>query len=168
MKSRRGTMALALGLAVASFSSFGNESAVGWQNDCTTTAGWSANQEDKSFEAKVEQSEPSVIKVGQDGKDGWGKAAIAVKDINLDSTSVLQVKVNKVDKNSAYQIAVASPDWTEFFVVVPRSSADGIKVGDIKAATGWTGTKDFNIVLVVEGKDKATYIDDLRIVSQKQ
>lgn len=156
-----------LGIAGGSFCGIANEGTLGWHNDCSTVEGWFSNPEDKSFEAKVEQSEPSVIKVEQDGKDGWGKAAIAVKNVNLDSTSVLQVKVNKVDKDSAYQIGVASTDWSEFFVVVPRSSADGLKAGDIKAATGWSGTKDFNVVLIIEGKSKASYFDELKIVAQK-
>jgi hypothetical protein len=153
-------------VANSSFGKAGEQEAA-WKNDCSTLEGWSSNLEDKSFQARVEQSEPSVIKVAQDGKDGWGKAAILVKHIDLDSAARLEVKVNKVDKDSAYQIAVASTDWSEFFVVVPRSSADGIKTADIKSATGWSGTRDFNVVVIVEGKNKASYFDELKIVGGK-
>lgn len=162
-------LSLAFVYCLAVNSSFGKagEQESAWKNDCSTLEGWSSNLEDKSFQARVEQSEPSVIKVSQDGKDGWGKAAILVRDIDLDKASRLEVKVNKVDKDSAYQIAVASPDWSEFFVVVPRSSADGLKTADIKSVTGWSGMKDFNVVLIIEGKDKASYFDELKIVGGK-
>ena len=160
---------LVLAICLLTPSAFGNtgEEAAGWHNDCSTLKGWYCSTENPTFEAKVEQVEPSVIKVTQEGKDGWGKAAVVVKDVNLDNTSRLEVKVSRVDKDSAYQVGVASLDWTQFFVVVPRSSADGIKVGDIKAATGWTGVKDFNVVVIVEGKGKGSYFDELKIVGGK-
>jgi hypothetical protein len=39
-------------------------------------------------------------------------------------------------------------------------------MGDIKAATGWSGKKSFNIVVVIEGQGKATYFDQIKIASK--
>jgi hypothetical protein len=140
--------------------------APGWQHDCSSIKDWYDNKSDASFMAKIEQAEPSVIKVTQEGPDTWGKTAFLVKGIDLESTPLLQVKVTKVEKDSAYKLAVASTDWGDFHVVVPRSSADGVQIGDIKAATGWTGKKDFNIILIIEGKGKASYFDELKIIGR--
>ncbi len=141
------------------------EEVIGWENDCSSTKDWYDNKTDPSFGAKVEQAEPGVFKVTQDGKDTWGKIAFVVKDINVDQTPMLEVKINKVDQDSAFKVAVAPLDWSDLFVVIPRSSADGIQKGDIKAATGWTGKKSFNVVIIVEGKGKASWVDNIRIMS---
>jgi hypothetical protein len=143
------------------------EDLMGWQNDCSSTKDWFDNASDPSFMAKIEQAEPSVFKVTQTGPQTWGKVACVVKEVDLDNTPVLQVKVNKVDLNSAYKIGVASLDWKEFYEIVPRSSADGLRVANIKSATGWSGLKDFNIVVIVEGKGKSAYLDELKIVAKK-
>jgi hypothetical protein len=139
---------------------------IGWMSDCSSIKDWYDDKSDKNFNAKVEQFEPSVLKVTQAGADSWGKVAYVVQDVDLEKTSLIQTKVNKVDLNSAFSIAVATLDWSEFYVVVPRSSSDGVHMGDIKAATGWTGKKSFNLVVIVEGKDKASYFDQIKIASK--
>ena len=48
--------------------------------------------------AKVDQFEPSVIRVTQDGNDTWGKVAYVVENIDLEATPIIEVKANKVDK----------------------------------------------------------------------
>ena len=65
-------------------------------------------------------------------------------------------------------VAVASPNWSEFFEVIQRTSADGVHKGDIKAASGWSGVKDFNVVLVVEGAGKASWFDNIKITAKSQ
>lgn len=140
----------------------------GWQNDCSSIKDWYDNKADSGFHAKVEQAEPSVIKVTQEGGENWGKVAYVVKGVDLEKTPVLEIKVNKVDMNSAFKVGVAPLDWSDMFVVVQRSSADGVQKGDIKAATGWSGVKDFNIVLVVEGQGKASWFDNIRITAKQQ
>jgi hypothetical protein len=144
-----------------------DESVDGWQNDCSSIKDWYDNKADAGFHAKMEQAEPSVVKVTQDGGETWGKVAYVVKEVDLEKTPILEVKINKVDSNSAFKIGVAPLDWSDTYVVVQRSSADGIHKGDIKAATGWTGKKDFNIVLIIEGAGKATWFDNIRITAKK-
>jgi hypothetical protein len=140
---------------------------IAWECDFTTTQGWYDNKTSASYMAKVDQYEPSVMRVTQEGGESWGKVAFVVKDVDLDKASKLEALVNKVDLDSAFQIAVASLDWSEFYVVVQRTSADGVHMGDIQAATGWTGKKDFNIVLIVEGKSKAAYFNNLKIAPKE-
>jgi len=139
---------------------------VGWMSDCTSIKDWYDGKTDQSFHTKVDQFEPSVLRVTQEGAESWGKAAFVVQDVDLDKTPILQTKVNKVDLNSAFKVCVASLDWSEFYEVVPRSSADGIHMGDIKTATGWSGKKSFNVVVVIEGQGKASYFDQIKIASK--
>jgi len=141
------------------------EEIIGWETDCSSIKDWYDNKTDATYGAKIEQAEPSVFKVTQDGKDTWGKVAFVVKDVDISKTPILEVKVNKVDQDSAFKVAVAPLDWSDTFVIIPRSSADGIQKGDIKAATNWSGKKSFNVVLIVEGKGKATWFDNIRIIS---
>ena len=170
--------ALALSVAVltsaaeegAQVESQASDAVVAWETDCTSLAGWHDKTETEGMNAKVDQFEPSVIRVTQDGNDTWGKVAYVVENIDLEATPILEVKVNKVDKNSAFTISVAPGDWSEMIDVIKRSSADGIHKGDIRKAVRvaknkdtWKGAVSFNVVVVIEGKGKATYFDWFKI-----
>jgi hypothetical protein len=154
-------------LKVAGVNAQVQDEVIGWQNDCASTKDWYDNKADPSFMAKIEQAEPSVFKVTQSGTDTWGKVAYVVKGVDVDKTPYLEVLITKVDINSAFKVAVSSPDWKEFYEVLPRSSADGAHVANLKEATKWSGVKDFNVILIVEGKDKATWFSNLKISSKK-
>src|SRR5437773_1766282 len=82
-------------LALGSPALFAEDEVVGWQHDCSSIKDWYSNQDDPSFGAKIEQVEPSVFKVTNDGKDTWGKVAFVVKDVDVDQTPYLEAKVNK-------------------------------------------------------------------------
>ena len=147
--------------------SFAEEPAAGWQHDCSSVKDWYDNKVDTGFHAKVDQAEPSVIKITQEGGDTWGKVAYVVKGVDLDKTPILEAKVNKVDTGSAFKVAVASLNWSEFYEIIPRSSADGVQKGDIKTASGWSGVKDFNVVVIIEGPGKAVWFDNLKIAPKQ-
>ena len=170
----------AIVIALAAFTAAAQEGAqletpnstavVAWENDCSAIAGWHDKAETPGMNAKVDQFEPGVLRVTQDGNDTWGKVAYVVENIDLEATPILEVKVNKVDKNSAFTISVAPRDWSEMIDVIKRSSADGIHKGDIRKAVrvaknkdSWKGPVSFNVVVVIEGKGKATYFDWFKI-----
>lgn len=170
----------AIVIALAAFTAAAQEGAqletpnstavVAWENDCSAIAGWHDKAETPGMNAKVDQFEPGVLRVTQDGNDTWGKVAYVVENIDLEATPILEVKVNKVDKNSAFTISVAPRDWSEMIDVIKRSSADGIHQGDIQKAVrvakkrdDWKGPVSFNVVVVIEGKNKASYFDWLKI-----
>jgi hypothetical protein len=147
---------------------------VAWETDCTSISGWHDAAETPGMNAKVEQAEPSVIRVKQDGNDTWGKVAYVVENIDLEATPLVEVKVNKVDKGSGFTIAVASRDWSEMITVIKRSSADGIHTGNIKKAVrmakrpgNWKGPISFNLVVVIEGRNKASYFDSFKIRAEE-
>lgn len=146
---------------------------VAWETDGSSLSGWHDATETPEMNAKVDQFEPSVLRVTQNGNDTWGKVAYVVENIDLGATPILEIKVNKVDKNSAFTVSVAPSDWSEMIDVIKRSSADGIQKGDIRKAVrtsknpgDWKGPISFNVVVVIEGKGKATYIDWIKIRSE--
>ncbi|HBA83407.1 MAG TPA: hypothetical protein DCZ95_04860 [Verrucomicrobia bacterium] len=145
-----------------------------WHNDCSSIQGWRSNPEDPGMCAKVEQVEPSVIKVTQDGNSTWGKAAYFISGIDLEKNPMLYLKATKVDLNSAFTVQVASSDWSDCITVVSRTSADGLHDGNIRKAVrvsktpdAWKGEASFWLVIVIEGKGKGTFIDDICIRAKK-
>ena len=150
------------------------ESEVAWSTECDSTEGWHWNNEDAGMNAKVSQFETSIIQVTQEGGDTWGKVAYVVEGIDLDKTSILEVKAAKVDVGCGFMVNVASSDWSEMFTVVKRTSADGVHKGNIEKAIKdsknpdlWKSPAKFNVVVVVEGKDKSVLLDQLAIRSDK-
>ncbi|MFH0879444.1 MAG: hypothetical protein V2A34_06995, partial [Lentisphaerota bacterium] len=108
--------------------------AIGWQNDCSKLDGWRSKADDPGMNCKIENPEPSVMKVTQDGEGTWGKVSFFVSNVDLEKYPELVVKVNKVELNSAYTIQIAPSDWSEFITVIPRCSADGKRDDNLKKA----------------------------------
>ena len=150
------------------------EAQVAWSTECDSTDGWHWNAEDAGMNAKVAQFETSLIQVTQEGNDTWGKAAYVVEGIDLNETPILEVKASKVDVGCGFMVNVASSDWSEMFTVVKRTSADGVHKGNIEKAIKesknpdlWKSPAKFNIVVVVEGKGKSVWLDQVKIRSDK-
>ena len=166
------TVVFALGVVASSaqLETPNSSAVVAWEMDCSSLSGWHDATETPGMNAKVDQFEPSVIRVTQEGNDTWGKVAYVVENVDLSATPILEIKVNKVDQNSAFTVSVAPSDWSEMIDVIKRSSADGIHKGDIRKAVRaskepgkWKGPISFNVVIVIEGKGKASYFDWLKI-----
>lgn len=150
------------------------EPQVAWSTECDSTDGWHWNHEDAGMNAKVSQFETSILQVTQEGPDTWGKVAYVVEGIDMEATPVLEVTAAKVDIGSGFMVNVASADWSEMFTVIKRTSADGVHKGNIKKAIKesknpdlWKSPAKFNVVVVVEGKDKSVLLDRLKIRSDK-
>lgn len=137
-----------------------------WEIDCTTLDGWHW----EGMNTIVSKPEAETIKVTQEGNQTWGKAAFIVDGVNLEKSPLLEVKVNKVDKGSAFKVLVANSDWSEQIVVIDRSSADGVHGGDIwkaikkesKKKESWYDAP-FNLVVVIEGRGKASWFDYFKL-----
>ena len=150
------------------------EPEVAWSTECDSIDGWHGNSDDPGMNAKVVQAETSTIQVTQEGSEMWGKVAFVVDGIDLDKTPVLEVKASKVDLGCGFMVSVASADWSEMFTVVKRTSADGVHKGNIAKAVKesknpdlWKSPAKFNVVVIVEGKGKSVWLDQLKIRSDK-
>lgn len=152
------------------------EESVAWEFDCTSTDGWIDNEMDPEIgtSLRLESGTKGVMIVKQEGKDTWGKSAVLVEGINLNETPILEAMVTKVDKGSGFKLGIAPTDWSTFIEVIKRSSADGKHTGDIEKAVKRAGRKDllegevsFFLVIVIEGKGKASYFEHLKISRDK-
>ncbi|OQA29661.1 MAG: hypothetical protein BWY59_00152 [Verrucomicrobia bacterium ADurb.Bin345] len=146
-----------------------------WGNDCSAIEGWIDSSTDPEIGTTLQlESGKGILVVRQDGKETWGKTAILVNDVDLNKASTLEMVVTQVDKGSAFKVGIAPTDWSDFIEVLKRSSADGTHKGDIEKAVKRANRKDllegpvsFYLVIVVEGKGKAAYVDEVKIRSGK-
>jgi hypothetical protein len=147
---------------------------VGWETNCEGIDGWYSNKTDPGMHSEVAQEETGVIKILQAGDDSWGKAAIVAEKIDVEKTPILEVRVNKVDKDAGFSVKIAPKDWSELITVIERSSADGIHKGNIQKAINKQSVKPeayaapatFSVVVIIEGKGKAVWLDNLEIRSE--
>jgi hypothetical protein len=145
---------------------------IGWENECDSAGDWLSNRVDPAIGTRVGMEGLSVVQVTQDGEGTWGKAAIRVDGVDVNATPVLEAAVTKVDLNSAFQVAIAPPDWSEMVTVIKRTSADGIHRGDLHKAIRRAGNPSafesgFFVVVIVEGKGKSVWLDRVRVQSKR-
>lgn len=147
-------------LALLAMVSFVYTAEAVWHDDLDTLDGWYDNKTDKSFRAVILKSkEIGTADVVQRGDGNWGKVAFVVTNCDLDKYNIMRVKIKSVDKNADYKVLAVSQDWAESYVLLDRGAGKGIKQANIAEVTGWKGKKTFNIVVVVEGKDKKVTLD---------
>jgi hypothetical protein len=147
---------------------------VGWETNCEGIDGWYSNKTDPGMHSEVAQEETGVIRVSQAGEDTWGKAAIVAEKIDISKTPILEVRVNKVDADAGFSVKIAPQDWSELITVIERSSADGVHKGNIQKAINKQSVKPeayaapatFSVVVIIEGKGKAVWLDNLEIRSE--
>lgn len=146
-------------------------SKIGWEVTCDTVDDWRDSNDDPGMGTLVDQAEMSVIRVRQTGDKTWGKTSYLVENIDIHKYKRLEVRVNEVALNSAFIVGVAPKDWSDFIIVIERSSAHGVHTGNIwravkqhaKNPEAWEGEIDFHLVVVIEGADKATLFDNFAI-----
>lgn len=158
-------LSLALGLFLVS-AGIVSAGTIGWETDCSNLDGWSDNADDPAFGTRIDQFEKSVVRVTQEGPETWGKVSILVKDVDLDRTPFLILKLNQVDVGSGFKVLVDTPGWSDAHPVLPTSNAHGTHVANLKEKTGWSGTRTFRLLLIVEGKGKSIYVDHIKIASE--
>lgn len=139
-----------------------------WRDDFEKIVNWYDNKTDASFNAVITAGKKAgTAEVVQKGKSTWGKVAFVVTDIDVDRFNTIRVKVNKVEKNGDYKILVSSITWDKSFIVIDRGKGKGTHEGSIKEAAPWKGKMSFNVVILVEGKDKKVTLDWIELASRE-
>ncbi len=120
---------------------------------------------DQTYGASLTAEAGGKAKLTESGTDVWGKALIVVPGIDFSRGPILTAVVDKIDEGAAYKILAVANPWNDADAheVVASGTATGEVRGDL-SATGWSGVKkDFNLVLIVEGNNKAVTFDSLHI-----
>ncbi len=139
-----------------------------WKDDFEKIENWYDNKTDASFNAVIVPGKKTgTADVIQKGKETWGKVAFVFTNVDVDVFNILKVKVNKVDKNGDYKILVTTHAWDKSYIVIDRGKGKGLYEANIQEATGWKGKKSFNLVVVVEGKDKKITLDWIDLLSKE-
>lgn len=81
--------------------------------------------------------------------------------INVDSHPRILVKVDHVESGGAWALKLS--DGGADIELIPDKLHPGIYEAELKAKTGWTGTKTFKIKLFAVGDQKAVTVDYIRI-----
>lgn len=140
-----------------------------WRDDFNEVTDWYDNKADTSYRAVINPGKKKGTAIlQQKGKGTWGKVAYVINEIDLDKYNIVRVKVKKVDLSSAYKILAISTDWSETYIVIERGNGRGIAQGNIQEATGWKGEVSFNLVLIVEGKNKKITFDWIELISKEE
>lgn len=138
-----------------------------WKDDFKEVENWYDNKTDSSFNAVIiPGKKKGTAEVKQKGKGNWGKVAFVLTNLDLDKYPLVKIKVRKVSKSGDFKVLAVSKDWGRSYVIIDRGAGKGEHKGDIKEVTGWTGKKTFNLVIVIEGKNKKVVLDNIMVTSK--
>ncbi len=139
-----------------------------WKTDFSSMDGWYDNNTDPSFNAVITAgTKAGTADVTQKGEGTWGKVAYVLENIDIDKNNIIKVNIADIEKGSAFKLLAISQDWSESFVVIDRGHGKGFAQGNIKDVTGWTGTKSFNLVVVIEGEKKKLTLNSIELLSKE-
>lgn len=88
--------------------------------------------------------------------------------VNLDQTPLIQITVPQAQGSWSLKVSDDLVNPLKSNTVLHGDASDqGTFTYNIAQATGWSGTKTFNIILFVVGFDEPVYFSDMRIVGVK-
>jgi hypothetical protein len=138
-----------------------------WKSDFSTLDGWYDNRCDQSYNAVITAGTvDGTADVIQKGDGSWGKVAFVLENIDIDKFNVVRVNVVDIQKGAAYKLLAVNNDWSESYVVIDRGHGKGQAQGNIKDVTSWTGSRTFNLVVVVEGDKKKVTLGSIELMSK--
>jgi hypothetical protein len=138
-----------------------------WKSDFTSLDGWYDNNTDQSFNAVIAMgTKEGTADVIQKGDGSWGKVAFVLENIDIDKFNSVRVNVVDIQKGAAYKLLAVNKDWSESYVVIDRGHGKGSAQGNIKDVTSWTGSKTFNLVVVIEGDKKKVTLGSIELLSK--
>jgi hypothetical protein len=115
--------------------------------------------------AEIENSGAGTAKVFKAGKDVWGKVLSDRLKLDVDVNNTLSIVVNQIDQNVGLKVMLLEQGSSTPVEVSDPQLGAGVHRFNIPAKTGWTGEKNFSIMLVVEAKNNrlGARIDEIRI-----
>lgn len=134
-----------------------------WEFAFDDVKGWYDNATDQTYHATIAAEAGGKARVTEAGPEAWGKVAIFCPGIDFARGPVLEVVVDSVD-GATWKAGIVPQPWddAQYKTLVASTPATGSTTADL-ASTGWTGPKDVNLVLVVEGEGKSIVLDSIRI-----
>jgi hypothetical protein len=115
--------------------------------------GWRDENDDAGFNAHIAYSAySSLASITRTVEgDGWGKVQSPLITANVDDYPVVGFKVNRISAGDTWKLEIREKDSQSKYTLQNSTSNTGEFAYDFSAATGWTGIKQFNLELVVEG-----------------
>lgn len=141
-----------------------SDGALAWECSFDDVKGWYDNRTDPTYAATIQPAPGGKARVTEAGPDVWGKVAIFCPGIDFSRGPVLEIVVDAAE-GATWKAGVVPQPWNdaEFKSLVESTSSTGSTTVDMAARSGWSGAKDVNLVLFVEGEGRAVLFDAVRI-----
>ncbi|MEK8024216.1 MAG: hypothetical protein AAB229_10465 [Candidatus Hydrogenedentota bacterium] len=137
-----------------------------WDNLFTSVDGFYDADDDASFNARILSNPAGKGSLTAVGEADWGKSVLVVPQIDFSRGPVLTVVVSDVEEGASWNVGATSNPWSDaaYHTIIPSQNRAGTVTADLAQTTGWTSPRDnFNLVLVIEGRDKSVIFDSLHI-----
>ncbi len=135
-----------------------------WQQNFDSVEGWFDMNDDKSYASLLTGESGGKAKLTEAGPDEWGKSAILIKDLDMSRAPMLEATVVAID-GGKWGVGIVPDPWNDadYKELLPWQEASGTKTVDLAAATGWSGMKNVNLVILVANEGKSVTFDDVKI-----
>ncbi|MCD4813825.1 hypothetical protein K8S19_09070 [bacterium] len=111
--------------------------------------GWWDETNDSSNNAEIDGNGLDSAYVTEVGPDVWGKVLSDTMTLNLDTYGYLCTVVTAVDSGTSYKVSLKLSSGPTLYDLY-AGNGTGKYCFDIKAATSWSGSQTFSIVLISE------------------
>ncbi|GAA2235608.1 hypothetical protein GCM10010401_04370 [Rarobacter faecitabidus] len=130
--------------------------AVGWETNFDNVSGWSG----PSNGSIVASAGEGVIALGSSG-DAWGAATTQISGLNVDTYPLLSLKASSGTGEWAVKVNSGSGD----IPLQVDTASHGVFTYNLRALTGWTGSKNFTLKVFQVGHNTSTRFDRIAIHS---
>jgi hypothetical protein len=103
------------------------------------------------------------LTLGTDAPNAWGALS---RELTLDVDAYPQVQITVTGAEAAWALKVTDGTQPVDTILQGDTHQEGTFTYDLAEATGWTGTKTFQVRLFAVGKGQRLDVDDLRIQSK--
>lgn len=140
-----------------------------WESTFDTVEGWHDNNTSNTYNATISSVAGGTAKVTEAGPDKWGKVAFMIKGVDFSRGPKLEIAVTAVDPSTAWKVSVVPEPWNdaEHKVLINSQTAVGAQSADMAEKTGWSGVKDVNLILIIEGESTSATFDSVKITYTK-
>ncbi|MBU0479267.1 hypothetical protein KKC91_11970 [bacterium] len=143
---------------------------IGWEDNFNTgVAEWYDEYDSDSFNCIITSLEDGTASIEVIGNSTWGKVAKVIEDVDLNKYPVIEIKANHVDPDSAFKVGITSLDWKEYYEIIPGQNLPGVYSESIKENVKLSNkfNSKFNLVIIIEGSNKSSIFDYIRLTSTK-
>ncbi|MBN1595802.1 hypothetical protein JW933_07745, partial [candidate division FCPU426 bacterium] len=116
-------------------------------------AGWEDETDDNGFNAEIAYAATaSRAVVSRTGEDTWGKVLSPGQNVDVSAYPYLEINIAALSAAVSWKLGIQETEGSwQHWTLQESSLSTGTFVYDLGAATGWGGTHNFKVEIIVEG-----------------